>query len=1042
MRRVQNSGVCSFLAASLVGLLLGACGQDTAPPALRNLDRPSEIAFACYGDLKVDGAIISSAQPLSSCAAHQAGTPPEGQDGIVAPTFFGFVLQPAEGTVAVLNVAAQGIQDNDLFTPGLNEIPVGTLPVGMAQDSSGCYVMTVNSGSCDLATIDATSALDLTSVAQVNRSAITTPGGAPLLARPRSIAAGPQIEEVGNLCPDAAQGLLYVTYPDCNLVAAIDSSNGEVQAGLVFSETGVVSLATEADYEACPVQCGDGSLAAARGEEPEEFVEKPASAEFSPDGTTLYVTSETSPFFTIVELDEDGLPTETLRRIRVAPDEDGNEVGLREFAVSGVIEMGGDVRDPIVRPQGEFQFAYAIATDSTIRVIDITNDQECDTQVDPRYLQDEDDLEFLACMPVGDLRTPPRRFGALGPGIELPGTLDELRVGPGLPALPLDIAFSSNPEPETLVEVGPDFLVGEFAFVTTASGRVFHINVDDDSYPDIVDESRPLQTLLSLGLPHQIRDNTLFRDDFSENCTAPVTATPAGTHMGGSPGQVISLGAIAASKVHEMPFFRGLRCEGDDGVSTLVNELSFAADIGLRASSFPDLRSTEDEVWSLAWEGQHSADSSNIAIDGPVVRKGIVSRDGGRLLLSDSGSPFCGLGIEPYDIVAMRGCNPLLNDAQCGVGEECYVHPETTAAVQSGVCLASESVDALSGTCREFLTARRRYSVSRSAHNELELVERRRMLRTTPLDGCTSNDQCSELALREPLLASDDHPIEAALPEPESVYDWVCEADPSRAPGIDRCLMACESADDCEDGFTCSGARCVEAALPPAECIAAVQRYQTFVGEAFVVRGSDSGFISDLVADSDTGECVRPDDANPLAVARIPLRPEPCDDDGDPFTGPNPCSTTVEHEEDYVPFTVENGSCVPQDIAPRLRDAPAVFFANPSMQFHLVDTETRGDLECRADKGGDGPAFGTPFAGYQINFEIVNGFNPKTLSALNQGPGAVSGGRTAALPTRITEGPSGNLWIMDQGDAGFDRGKVLRFNPQFAENGFDLTTFR
>tara|TARA_R110002073_G_scaffold103664_12_gene234850 strand:- start:71028 stop:74186 length:3159 start_codon:yes stop_codon:yes gene_type:complete len=1023
------------------GLLVSACTDTTTATTVRNLDRPSEIAFACFGDLAIDGVATTSAQPLSSCAAHLSGMPPAGQEAIIAPNYFAFVLQPAEGTVAVLNIASVGIQDNDLFTPGLNDIPVGTLPVGMAEDRTGCFAITANSGSCDLAAIDMTSALTLSEVAQVNRVGITTPAGEPLLARPRSITGGPQTDVIGEACPAVPEGLLYIAYPDCNLVAVVDAGTGETQSGLAFRDTGVIEAATDEDFAACPVQCSNGSLILAHGTEPETIEEKPVAVEVSPDGLSLYVTSETSPFFTIVELDADGLPTANVRRIRVSPDSEGNEVGLRNFAVSDRIDMGGNLFNSVVQPVGEFQFVYAIATDSTIRVIDIEHTQECDTQVDPRYLVDETDVEFLSCMPVGDLRTPPRRAGAKGPGIQLPGRLEEGRNGTTTLAMPLDIAFSTNPRPDVLPDSNlaePDFMAGSFAFATAATGRIFIINVDDDAYADTRDAADPFSTQMPLALPHQLRDNIFGRQTPSENCAGAQNSDGA-VRVGGSPSQVVDLDFVSSSKLYEMPFFRGQRCESvdalDNPLSSIVTEFSFAADQATRVATFQDIRAVESQVWSLAWEGPLSADSSDTALDGPIVRKGSVGRSGARAMLSDAGAPFCSLGVEDFDIVSLNGCNPLLDDAQCGIDERCYVHPETTSAVQTGVCIAEDRVDSLSGVCREFLTSRRRYSVGTAMTDELQLIERRRVLRTTPLDGCESATQCDQLALLEPLLISDAHPIEADLEDPEREFSWVCEADPSRAPGIDRCQMACEAAADCEDGFTCAGQRCVEAALPPAECVAAIQRYQVFGGEAFVVLGEEDGYSSALIADPATGECIRPDTANPLIASRIPLRPEPCDDDGDPATGPNPCATTVTHDEDYVPFIVEDGRCIAQDVAERTREAPAVRFSSPGLQFHLVDTETTGDLQCRADKAGTGPAYGTTFAGYQLLFEITNGFLPKIVPEPTLEP--------VTLPVRITPGPAGNLWILDQGDSSaFSLGRVIRINPLEPQTSFDRTSFQ
>src|SRR5690606_631907 len=183
-----------------------------------------------YGDLRVGGEVSSSAQPIASCTAHQRGEAPEGQEDLVPPEFFGFVLQPERGTVSVVNVRALGVQDNDLLTPGLNDIPVGTLPVGMADDASGCHVMIANAGSCDLAAVNVTSALTPTRIAEVNRLSITTPAGDLMLSRPRSITTGPQIEELGQVCPVSAAGTAYLSYPDCHLVAAVDAATGQIQS--------------------------------------------------------------------------------------------------------------------------------------------------------------------------------------------------------------------------------------------------------------------------------------------------------------------------------------------------------------------------------------------------------------------------------------------------------------------------------------------------------------------------------------------------------------------------------------------------------------------------------------------------------------------------------------------------------------------------------------------------------------------------------------------------------------------------------------------
>lgn len=1017
------------IAAIFALVSLTACGADSEPPATLNFDRPTDMAFACYGDLRVSGTVGSSAQPLSSCREHVAGNVPVGQEGVVTPSYYGFVLQPSRGTMAVVHVPSLGVVDNDPLTPGLNDIPVGSLPVGVVEDASGCFMVTANSGSCDLSNVDISSAIDRGRSATIKRTPLTSPSGDVLLVKPRSIASGTQIEEVGNACPAIPSGNLYVSYPDCKIVAVVDPGTGAVQSGVVFREDGSVEIAGPADYAACPKQCGDTTTTSALGPEPdagggpvETFDERPVHMQVSPDGTKLYIAGEGSPLFTIVTLDAAGMPTTDILRIRVEGD-----VGILKFAVTDRIDMGGDeVSDPRVSPIGEFQFAYLITTDSTVRVLDLDNEQECDTQVDPRFLANEKDVEFLSCMPVGDIRTPGRRAGARSPGIHLPGRFAFGRGGLQDLALPLDIRFANLESAEGNVDVSPDNMSGTFAYISVANGFVFIVNVDDNYYSDFEDDDEPTLVDMPLAVAHQIRDNGINRHLVADanNCSTPaVERNFLGPRQMSAPTQLIRVEEIAGTKIHQLPFLRGLSCNGEndegESIETVVSELSYTADVETRELAFPDIRSIENQEWSIMWEGALSGDTLSVAIDGPLVRSGVASRQGERLLLQDSSAPFCGLGVEDFDIASLVGCDPLRGDAQCGVSESCYVHPESSGAISSGVCVGVDKEDAIAEVCRDFYISKRRYTVVNRAKSELELAERRRVLKTSPLDGCQSDTQCQDFYLREGLLVIEDHPIEAELPEVES-YSWVCEADPSRAPSVDRCVMSCSSTSDCEDAFFCSSGRCVEAPLPPAECLSSVQRYQVLAGEAFTVLGADDGFLHSVIADELTGECITDPDAHILNVGRLPLRPPACDDDGDFTTGPNPCSLTVSHTEQFIPYVVTNGKCEEKEAEIRTREVSAVRFSNPAVTFHMVDSETQGDLECREDQAGTGPAYATVYDGYQVVVDIGGGFSPKSINGVQ-----------AALPITMVTGPSGNIWVLDQGDENsFTGGRIFRFNPR------------
>jgi hypothetical protein len=471
-----------------------------------------------------------------------------------------------------------------------------------------------------------------------------------------------------------------------------------------------------------------------------------------------------------------------------------------------------------------------------------------------------------------------------------------------------------------------------------------------------------------------------------------------------------------------------------------VSELHFAAPALGREDACPDLERVQNEDWFFIWEGGVSVDTPNVDIDGPPTRNGVLEVDGPTVTLRDGGRPFCAGGVEPFDILAITGCDPSRGDQQCGIDETCFVHPDSPTNVTSGLCIPTDDVDALSGVCRDFLITQRKYTIRETYADRIVIGERRRVLRTTPLDGCTDANQCAMMHDVERALASTDHPVDQELGD--EAFDWECGADPSRAPGVPRCMMICSSSADCEDGHSCSAGFCVEGALPPLQCTEPVQRYQMRVGDAFAVVGERTGFLhnrtaataDDVAASaaSEVGECIENPNGNPLLVGRVPLRPPSCTGDGMTDFTPNPCRVDggMDHVEDVFSFSFNGEQCVSGAETRRTRQAPSVRVRNPSFTVHLVDTESEGNLECRGDRNGGLPAHGTVFPGYQMNFELTAGKFPFFIVGLN-----------VALPSRVAPGPDGRLWVLDEGDSTVTtNGKVLILDPLAAPEGFGLIT--
>jgi hypothetical protein len=490
-----------------------------------------------------------------------------------------------------------------------------------------------------------------------------------------------------------------------------------------------------------------------------------------------------------------------------------------------------------------------------------------------------------------------------------------------------------------------------------------------------------------------------------------------------APSRIFSSGRIAEEKLHLMPSMRQVECSVEDERAA-VPELSFTAPLATRELVFPDWMGirADTQNWAVIYEGVLSRDSLTADVDGPAVRVGTMDVDGYNVSLTDPAGSFCQLGAEPYDAVQLLGCDPAQGDGQCGLGETCYVHPDAPASVTTGMCLPENRTEVLSAVCRDFLTTRRQYSASEVRGDRVTLIPRKRVLRTTPLDGCESDAQCEQMAEVERTLPDPAHPIAVGDPPADAVdYEWVCKQEPSRGPGgPDRCVMACESNDQCEDGHVCLAGYCYESTLPAAECVQTAQRYQVRASEAFVVSSPGDGYLHNQMMDPKTGECVDDPDAHPLHVGRIPLRPPPCEGDGMTSFSPNPCSVELEQIEEVQPFRQSGNDCV-ENGDPRLeeRTVKALRLQNPALRLQLVDTETTGDAVCNGDRAGELPAFSTVYTGFELDFSVIGGFRAMFVP-FPQVP---------ILPVRILPAPDGRMWVMDEGDNSQGNGRVFTFLP-------------
>ncbi len=282
------------------GVLASTACTSTPPPlAAHNLERPSDIAFACVGLLP--GPTDDSSQRVSGLPMDECNVP-----GFFDPPFntmrrtFAFVANSARGELSVLDLNNSKLIDLDLANPETNVAPLGVLPEQMSASADGCRIVTANRGSCDLTLVDVgtlmSPQLALEGKATVSSTGPSTVAqeivvrggttGKPLRLNPQEITFLPQDTSAifqrststlttANLCsrdrphadpigwsstptqPVETQWKALVTYPTCNLVALVDLPSGNIVDSVkinVGADGVSVALQSTGSDPDCPVE--------------------------------------------------------------------------------------------------------------------------------------------------------------------------------------------------------------------------------------------------------------------------------------------------------------------------------------------------------------------------------------------------------------------------------------------------------------------------------------------------------------------------------------------------------------------------------------------------------------------------------------------------------------------------------------------------------------------------------------------------------------------------------------------------------------------
>lgn len=433
------------------------------------------------------------------------------------------VTNTGRGEVAVVDTQALvsglntvgDIQNLHSGKPGFGFLPVGRLPdhvrsgaVRLSDKGRTEWAVTTNAGTCDLSVIDLGAVVDLLAVPQDCGAASCprqlTPwvgpderNKTPIASRPGWVEVAPWRTVSGaDEVPHA-----LVAYPSCGLLADVDLGSGQITEALTFGANGAPQVLSGAALQGlrCPAECGGstGPLRPDVAPSPGAVAPRPSSVavdmEVDPASGALVrgqllVADAASAALTIVPFSlQGGARLKAPRTLSLDFSGLAGTQGARGVDVIRVAPRGAAGR-----------FAYAVARDNTVRVVDLDREVECETNPDPRHLQKlaqsgearvlPDDppllyqnLRRFSCFPVGKT---PRNPQVLSPGISLPGgglprDVAPVRIDISCDPADPDCAYSKDAAYSAWLPASPGLWVGDFMWILGSNGIVQAVQVAD-----------------------------------------------------------------------------------------------------------------------------------------------------------------------------------------------------------------------------------------------------------------------------------------------------------------------------------------------------------------------------------------------------------------------------------------------------------------------------------------------------------------------------------------------------------------------------------
>lgn len=597
----------SLALCTLLCLIVG-CEEKPPDTTISQFDRPQDVALVCY-----DPQQLISTLPLSCCGIEPQG--PSCGAASRSARLYAFVTQTTPGEVAVVDLEASQILDQDGRIPYNSFIPVGGQPSDIVAASDGKRVYTANYETGDISVIKTVDAL--------RKNPVVTPAATIDLGAP----AGRMV--LNTIPSDDSDDYAFVTLPTVNRIAVV--ALNEAAAGGATSDQGdggisekshctngcvlgYIDLDRISGLGYCPNETAegddtgepesDGGLDAALPDEPVEtdiHPFTPFAIVASPLNGQLYVGGLEQGC--ILEINSQALINEA--RSLSSP----GQLSLNSVVNPSIDTKGFTVRAMSLEPELE-RFLYAITKEGSVFVVDLLS----------RTPLKVNGGEYLF-----DLNGRAR-------AIEL-YRFDEGET--------LDVENSGRL---------PTHFKGSYAVVTTSRGELTVLNVDAEEIQKeyLKDEEIKVETVQFP--PHSIRSS----NDLALNSGKRATLQKPPQLYGDD-------NEIPESEAEMYAYFADAGTDGGDETECAEDGYIKHVDPnGFRFSCDP--RVPKAEQWSLTWEGA-------LGINGAAVlstKEGNSAPSGkGEFAeyLFDETKNFCEQGLREGDLVVVK--NPVLAEEYC-----------------------------------------------------------------------------------------------------------------------------------------------------------------------------------------------------------------------------------------------------------------------------------------------------------------------------------------------------------------------------------------